>query len=197
MSSTAPTARGTSRGVTIGRYLIVIGGVLAALSSWLNWGADKTFRKGSAVFVSPGRSAYRIPAKFIIDNDVPVPSGGLSLGIVVLVLGVVVIALAYLPAPWWKVAGLVVGLAVGIVAVLYVYQVREVIHSATPENPISGRSFRDLISIGPYLCGIGGAVAVIGGVIALIPSGFWSSLTSEEEEEEGEPAKPAGEAGPP
>jgi hypothetical protein len=186
MSTTTTAVTGTTRGATIGRYLIVIGGVLAAVSSWLNWGADKTFRKGAAVFVSPGRSAYRIPAKFVIDNDVPVPSGGISLGIVVLVLGLLVVALAFAPSPWWKVMGLVLGLAVGIVAVLYVYQVREVIHSATPENPISGRSFRDLISIGPYLCGIGGALAVVGSVIALIPSGFWSSLTSEEEEEEGE-----------
>jgi hypothetical protein len=193
MSSTAPAATGTSRGATVGRVLIVIGGVLAALSSWLNWG--KKLELGS--FRAPARSAYTIPAKFVIDSNVEVPGAGLSLGIVVLVLGLLVIALAYLPPPWWKVAGLVLGLAVGIVALLYAFQVRDVIHDAAPTSPLAGKSFRDLISIGPYLCGIGGALAVVGAVIALIPPGFWSSLTSAEEEEEGEQAKPAGETGPP
>jgi hypothetical protein len=175
MSSTAPAATGTTRGATIGRYLIVIGGVLAALSSWLNWGAKNEALR------APARSAYTIPAKFVIDSNQEVPGGGLSLGIVVLVLGLLIIALAFAPAPWWKVAGLVLGLAVGIVALLYAFQVRDVIHDAN-----LGKSFRDLISIGTYVCGIGGALAVVGGVLALIPPGFWSSLTSEEEEEEGE-----------
>jgi hypothetical protein len=183
MSSTAPTATRTGRGATVGRVLIVIGGVLAALSSWLNWGAKVDIPDRN--FHAPARTAYTIPAKFVIDNEVPVPGGGLSLGIVVLVLGLLVIGLAFLPPPWWKVAGLALGLAVGIVALLYAYQVREAIREAN-----LGKSFRDLISIGPYLCGIGGALAVIGGAIALIPPGFWSSLTSAEEEE-GEQAKPA------
>ena len=177
MSTTPGIAAGTTRSATIGRYLVIIGGVLAAVSSWLNWGA-KTRELGIA------RTAYTIPAKFVIDNAAGPGSPGLSLGVVVLVLGVLVVAAAF--APGWKVTGLLLGAAVIVTAFLYVYQVREVIHSATPENPISGRSFRDLISIGPYLCGIGGALAVVGSVIALIPSGFWSSLTSEEEEEEGE-----------
>jgi hypothetical protein len=191
MSSTAPAATGTTRGATIGRYLIVIGGVLAALSSWLNWGAKIELPN----FRAPSRSAYTIPAKFVIDSEVGVPGAGLSLGIVVLVLGLLVVALAFSPPPWWKVAGLVLGGAVAITALLYMYQVRDVIHSADPSSPIAGKSFRDFISIGPYLCVIGGGLAGLGGVIALIPSGFWSSLTSEEEEE-GEQAKPAGEAGP-
>ena len=46
MSSTPPTPTGTTRGATVGRSLIVIGGALAALSSWLNWGA-KTRQLGA------------------------------------------------------------------------------------------------------------------------------------------------------
>jgi hypothetical protein len=184
MSSTAPTTPRTSRGVTVGRILIVLGGVLAALSSWLDWGDESA--------LGPARTAYKIPAKFVIDNDVKVPGPGLSLGIVVLVLGLILVATAF--GPGWKVAGLVVGLAVGLVAVLYAYQVRQIIHDAAPGSPIAGQSFRDLISIGPYLAGIGGALAVVGSVIALIPPGFWSSLTSEETSEE-EEEKPAGAGG--
>ena len=67
---------------------------------------------------------------------------------------------------------------------LYVYQVRKVIHDAN-----LGKSVRDFISIGPYLVVIGGLLAVVGAVIALIPSGFWSSLTSEDESED-EAARP-------
>jgi hypothetical protein len=183
MSSTAPTTARTTRGATVGRVLIVLGGALAALSSWLNWGAE--FKPARF----PERTAYTIPAKFVIDNGVKVPGPGLSLGIVVLVLGLLVVVAAF--GPGWRIAGLVLGVAVAVVAILYAYQVRQIIHDAAPNSPIAGKSFRDLISIGPYLAGIGGVLAAIGGVIALIPSGFWSSLTSEEGADEGE-SKPTG-----
>jgi hypothetical protein len=186
MSSTAPTTARTTRGATVGRLLIVLGGALAALSSWLNWGDESA--------LGPARTAYKIPAKFVIDNGVKVPGPGLSLGIVVVVLGVLLLAAAF--GPGWKITGVVLGIAVGLVAVLYAYQVREIVHDAAPNSPIAGKSFRDLISIGPYLAGIGGALAAVGGVIALIPPGFWSSLTSEETPDE-EKEKAAGEGGAP
>jgi hypothetical protein len=180
MSSTPAASAGTTRGATVGRYLIVIGGALAAISSWLNWGA-KTRELGVA------RTAYTIPAKFVIDNAAGPGSPGLSLGIVVLVLGLLVVAAAFVPG--WKVAGLLLGAAVVVTAFLYVYQVRKVVHDAN-----LGKSVRDFISIGPYLAVIGGLLAVVGGIVALIPPGFWSSLTSEETTDEDE-AKPAGGTG--
>ena len=177
MSSTPSTPAGTTRSATIGRSLIVIGGALAAVSSWLNWGA-KTRELG------PARTAYTIPAKFVIDSGVKVPGGGLNLGIAVLVLGLLLVVAAFVP--WWKVAGLVLGVAVIVTGFLYVYQVRTVVHDHS-----LGKSVRDFISIGPYLVVIGGLLAVVGAVIALIPPGFWSSLTSEEDED-GERADEAG-----
>jgi hypothetical protein len=184
MSSTPSRPAGTTRSAAVGRSLIVIGGALAALSSWLNWGA-KTRQLGAA------RTAYTIPAKFVIDSGVKVPGGGLSLGVVVLVLGLVVVAVAFAPPPWWKIVGLVVGAAVIVTGFLYVYQVRKIVHDHN-----LGKSVRDFISIGPYLVVIGGLLAVVGAVIALIPPGFWSSLTSEEEPED-EEAKPGGATGAP
>ena len=184
MSSTPSTPAGTTRGATVGRALIVIGGVLAALSSWLNWGA-KTRELGAA------RTAYTIPAKFVIDSGVKVPGGGLSLGVVVLVLGLVVVAAAFAPPPWWKIVGLVIGAAVIVTGFLYVYQVRKIVHDHN-----LGKSVRDFISVGPYLVVIGGLLAVVGAVIALIPAGFWSSLTSEEDEE-ADRAKPPDQTGAP
>lgn len=177
MSSTPSTPAGTTRSATVGRSLIVIGGALAAVSSWLNWGA-KTRELG------PARTAYTIPAKFVIDSGVKVPGGGLNLGIVLLVLGLLLVAAAFVP--WWKVAGLVLGVAAIVTGFLYVYQVRTIVHDHN-----LGKSVRDFISIGPYLVVIGGLLAVVGAVLALIPPGFWSSLTSEEEEE-GERADEAG-----
>jgi hypothetical protein len=178
MTSTATV--GTTRGVRVGRALIVIGGVMLAISSWLNWGAE-TQQLGKA------RTAYTIPAKFVIDNNAGPGSPGLSLGIVVLVLGLLVIVAAF--APGWRIAGLVLGAAAAVTAILYVYQVRQVVHDAN-----LGKSVRDFISIGPYIAVIGGALAVLGGVLALIPAGFWSSLTSEEtsDEDEGKPADTSG-----
>jgi hypothetical protein len=178
MSSTPSTTAGTTRSATIGRSLIVIGGALAAVSSWLNWGA-KTRELG------PARTAYTIPAKFVIDSGVKVPGGGLNLGIVLIVLGLLLVVAAF--APWWKVAGLVLGVAVIVTGFLYVYQVRTIVHDHN-----LGKSVRDFISIGPYLVVVGGLLAVVGAVIALIPPGFWSSLTSEEEED----GERVGEAGP-
>ncbi|HMF03852.1 MAG TPA: hypothetical protein VKH17_03485 [Acidimicrobiia bacterium] len=180
MSSTPSPPAETSRGASVGRVLIVVGGALAALSSWLNWGA-KTRQLGAA------RTAYTIPAKFVIDSGSGPGSPGLSLGVVVLLLGLIVAAIAFAPSPWWKIAGLVAGAAVAVTGFLYVYQVRKVVHDAN-----LGRSVRDFISIGPYLAVIGGLLAVVGGAIALIPPGFWSSLTSEEAPEE-EGTRPAGE----
>jgi hypothetical protein len=177
MSSTASTAAGTTRGTTVGRSLIVIGGALAALSSWLSWGA----KFDRQTFHIPARTAYTIPAKFILDNKVKVPGAGISLGIVVLVLGLLVVAVAF--SSWWKVVGLVLGVAIVVVAFLYVYQVRDVIHAAAPNSPIAGKSVRDFISIGAYIAALGGLLAVVGGVVALIPPGFWSSLTSDEEDQ--------------
>jgi hypothetical protein len=171
MSSTAPATVAKTGRVTVGRVLIVVGGALAALSSWLNWGSKSQL--GTA------QTAYKFPAKFVLDNDATPGSPGLSLGIVVLVLGLLVVASAF--GPGWRVVGLVLGVAAGVVALLFVYQVREIVHDRN-----LGKSVRDFISIGPYLAGIGGALAAIGGVIALIPPGFLSSLTAEEEEEEGE-----------
>jgi hypothetical protein len=189
MSSTPAASAETTRGATVGRYLIVVGGALAAFSSWLNWGA-KTRELGAA------RTAYAIPAKFVIDSGAGPGSPGISLGVVVLVLGLIVVAVAFAPSPWWKIAGLVVGVAVVVTGFLYVYQVRDIIHSAPSNSPIAGKSVRDLISIGPYIAVIGGLLAVVGGVIALIPPGFWSSLTSEEESED-EQAKSGGAAAAP
>ena len=177
MSSTPATPVGTTRSASVGRALIVIGGVLAAVSSWVNWGA-KTRELGAA------RTAYTIPAKFVIDSAAGPGNPGLSLGIVVLVLGLLVVVVAF--SPWWKVAGLVLGVAVIVTGFLYVYQVRTIVHDHN-----LGKSVRDFISIGPYLVVIGGLLAVVGAVIALIPPGFWSSLTSEEEED-GERADDAG-----
>jgi hypothetical protein len=178
MSSTPSTPAGTTRSASVGRALIVIGGVLAALSRWVNWGA-KTRQLGAA------RTAYTIPAKFVIDSASGPGSPGISLGIVLLVLGLLVVVVAF--SPWWKVAGLVLGVAVIVTGFLYVYQVRTVVHDHN-----LGKSVRDFISIGPYLVIIGGLLALVGAVIALIPPGFWSSLTSEEEEEDGERADEAG-----
>jgi len=182
MSSTPSTPAGTTRSATVGRSLIVIGGALAALSSWLNWGA-KTRELGAA------RTAYTIPAKFVIDSDAGPGSPGISLGIVVLVLGLLVVAVAF--SPWWKIAGLLLGAAVVVTGFLYVYQVRKIVHDHN-----LGKSVRDFISIGPYLVVIGGLLALVGAVIALIPPGFWSRLTSEEESED-EEAKPGGATGAP
>jgi hypothetical protein len=182
MSSTPSTPTGTTRTATVGRSLVLIGGLLAALSSWLNWGA-KTRELGAA------RTAYAIPAKFVIDSGAGPGSPGISLGVVVLVLGLLVVAVAF--SPWWKVAGLLLGAAVIVTGFLYVYQVRKVVHDAN-----LGKSVRDFISIGPYLVIIGGLLAVVGAVIALIPPGFWSSLTSAEESED-EQAKSGGAAAAP
>src|SRR5262245_34771185 len=129
MSSTAPTMARTTRGATIGRALIVIGGALVAVSSWLNWGAKSA--------LGPARSAYRVPAKFVLDNAAGPGSPGLSLGIVVLVLGLLVVLAAF--APGWKFVGLVLGLAAAVTAVLYVYHVRKIIHDAAPTSAIAGK----------------------------------------------------------
>jgi hypothetical protein len=165
MAETAETGT-TGKSAQVGRGIAIAGGVIVAASSWLNWGAETRL-------LGPARSAYKIAAKFVIDSDAK--PGGVNLGVVMLLLGIATIAVAFSRVR--RLGCVVIGLAAGVTGFLYVYQV----HRAIADHHVP-LSLSDAVAIGPYVAVIGGAAAVIGGVLQLIPPGFWSSLSSDEED---------------
>jgi hypothetical protein len=158
-----------------GKLIVMVGGVIVLVSSFLNW--------TKAVDPDPARSAFGASAKFLIDHEPA--SGGITVGIVVFALGALAIASPFLPAG--RIVGLLAGLAAGGAALLFVFQMHELI--VDRELPVA---LSRLVAVGPYVAAAGGAIAVIGSVIQLVPAGFWARLTTE-----GEVPASAGQAAPP
>ena len=156
MSTTTPMAPAARvrGGLTVGRWLALAGGVLVAVTGWLDWTSRTT--------VGPDESAFKFPAKFVLDYQSL--REGLSLGVVVLVLGLLIALAAFAPGAAGPVLGVLLGIAAGLLAFLFVYQV----HVLLDENDVAGVTLTDALGIGPYLAAVGGALAVLGGLLAFV-----------------------------
>jgi hypothetical protein len=135
-----------------GALIGLLGAALTAGSGWLTW------LTGSQ---APHQSGYDTPAKFLVDSHAT--AGGVTLGIVTLligVLGVIGAILAHGRAP-----AIVLGVVSVVVAGLFVYQLRLAVHELNRASYLA-LQVRDVIGIGPFAAAAGGVVAVIG---ALFP----------------------------
>ncbi len=134
-----------------GALIGLLGAALVALSAWLPWLSGPTTRH---------QSGYNVPAAFLLDRHA---SGGVSLGVVLLVFGVLGVIAAILAAGRYP--ALALGVAVVVVAVLFVYQLRlsvEDLNRALHQQ----LEARDVAGAGPFAAGAGGIVVAIG---ALLP----------------------------
>ncbi|MBA2327000.1 MAG: hypothetical protein H0V95_10210, partial [Actinobacteria bacterium] len=112
------------------------------------------------VFSQPSESAHEGPAKFLIDYTSR--PAGLSIGTLLIILGILGIVGAVLAQA--RVLALVAGAGGIVVGVLFMYQVKSIVDDFGKD---SGVSFGDLTGIGAYLAIIGGAVALVGGILSL------------------------------
>ena len=135
-----------------GALIGLLGAALTALSGWLTW------LTGSQ---PPRQSGYDTPAKFLLDSHAT--AGGVTLGVIMLVVGVLVVIAAILAH------GRVPAIALGVVSVaaagLFVYQLRLAVHELNRTTQLA-LQVRDVIGIGPFAAAVGGVVAVVG---ALLP----------------------------
>jgi hypothetical protein len=143
-----PAARsGTTFGV--GQILALVGSAVVAISSWLDW------IKGFEGF--DAESAHEGPAKFLIDYTSE--PGGLSIGTLLVILGIVGVVGALLAQV--RVLAVIAGAGGIVVGGLFMYQIKSLV------DDFDFGSFGDLVGIGAYLAVIGGALALAGGIVSL------------------------------
>jgi hypothetical protein len=183
MSSTPSTPAGTTRSATFGRVVAIVGSALVAISSFLEW-AGRNFPNSYG--------GLEVPAKFVIDSEANLDGGGLSIGVVVLIVGLLGLVGGVLPR--LRLLALGSGVAAAVIAILFAIQLNDFMSRANRIVGPGGFGVRNTVGLGAVLCGVGGVIAVLGVVLSFIPPGFWSRLVSTEEEDE--QAKPAGEAPP-
>ncbi|HEX6310081.1 MAG TPA: hypothetical protein VF152_00475 [Acidimicrobiia bacterium] len=140
--------------IGVGPILAAIGGLAFGISSWLAW-------LGS-VEGSETASAYDAPAKFLIDVDAQL--GGLSLGILVVIVAVLILVGAV-------VRGLgVVALAGGVIAmlivILFTFQLNRLIDDLN-ESFDQNFSLTDFLDLGEYVAAVGAVLAIVGGILSL------------------------------
>ncbi|MDQ6855021.1 MAG: hypothetical protein M3046_15265 [Actinomycetota bacterium] len=135
-----------------GALIGLLGAALTAVSGWLTW------LTGSRI---PHQCGYDTPAKFLLDSHAT--AGGVTLGLVMLLIGVLGVIAAILPHG--RVPAIVLGVVSVVVAGLFVYQLRLAVHELNRTAHLA-LQVRDIIGIGPFVAAAGGVVAVIG---ALLP----------------------------
>ncbi len=135
-----------------GALIGLLGATLTATSGWLTW------LTGSQ---APHQSGYDTPAKFLFDSHAT--AGGVTLGVVLLLIGVFGVVAAILAHG--RVPAILLGVLSLAVVGLFVYQLRLAVHELNRTAHLA-LQVRDVIGIGPFAATAGGVVAIIG---ALLP----------------------------
>ena len=135
-----------------GQIIAIVGSVAIAISSWLDWiksvgGAD-------------AESSHEGPAKFLIDyNSQP---EGLSIGTLLVIVAIVGIVGALVAQA--RILSLIAGGAAVVIGVLFMYQIKSLVDDFGDAADVS---FGDLVGIGAYIAILGGAAALVGGILSL------------------------------
>ena len=134
-----------------GALIGLLGAALVGISGWLAWlTGPQTLRQ----------NAYDIPARFLLDSHAT--SGGVSLGVVILAIGVLGVIGAVLAAGRFPALGLAV-VAI-VVAGLFVYQLRLSVDDLNRTSHVR-LTVRDVIGVGPFAAAAGGVIVAIGAVL--------------------------------
>ncbi|MGH9032268.1 MAG: hypothetical protein ACRDY4_10845 [Acidimicrobiia bacterium] len=160
MTEPTPPARhasldaGPAPAIDAGAVIAAIGGITIALSSWLVW--------ISGVDGNPTESAYSGPAWFLIDHRAS--RAGLSLGILVVAVGILVIVGAVTRG--LGIVSLIGGLLALLVVLFFTYQVNRAVNDF---NEIAGVdvSLTDFVGFGVFVALVGAILAIIGGYLSL------------------------------
>jgi hypothetical protein len=128
--------------ITIGRIISAVGVFFVIVSGWADW------------FSGPASSydGYQMPAHFLLDNRSG--QGGLSLGLLILFLGLVGAVLTFVPK--LSIGTIAVGAIVGLIALLFMYQLYRLVDDFSSD-------FGDYVGIGPFVAGFGALLLFAGG----------------------------------
>lgn len=147
-----PAPAAATSGFGTGQIVALIGAAVIAFSSWFVW--IKEVQGG------PSSSAHEGPAKFLIDNTSE--QGGLSIGALLVMVGIVGIVGAFLARA--RVLALVAGVGGILVGALFMYQTNDFLDRVDADA--QGVSFGDVVGIGAYIAILGGVVALVGGILS-------------------------------
>lgn len=145
----------------LGRILAAVGALVFLISAWFLWIGIE----------NETDSAYKIPAKFLLDSN-PGSSAGLNLGIIVFLLGAAGIVFALIPgARQLRILNVVIGVVALVIPLLFIWQVNNLADLVNDRFQSLGSSRRvgvfDILDPGVYIA-IGGAVITgVGGILAL------------------------------
>jgi hypothetical protein len=150
-------------GVTItllpGQLLALAGGVLVLVSGWLDWLRPAGQRE---LGIPYGLSAYDVPARFLLrDSGLFRGTGGPSVGVFVVILAIVCLVAAF--ARPVNVLALPAGLGALALAVWFALRLR---HFLDPGNEFVP-GFGETLGPGVITLGLGGALAIAGGILSL------------------------------
>jgi hypothetical protein len=137
-----------------GPVVAAVGGLAVGVSSWLAWLAS--------VEGSPTESAFQGPAWFLIDKNAT--RAGLSLGILVLVVGIIVIVGAVVQG--MGMLSLIGGLLGLLVVLLFTYQLNRAVNDFN-DGPGVDVNLTDFLGLGVYVALVGTILAIIGGFMSL------------------------------
>ena len=137
-----------------GPVVAAVGGIAVGVSSWLAWLAS--------VEGSPTESAFEGPAWFLIDKNAT--RAGLSLGILVLVVGIIVIVGAVVQG--MGMLSLIGGLLGLLVVLLFTYQLNRAVNDFN-DGPGVDVNLTDFLGLGVYVALVGAILAIIGGFMSL------------------------------
>jgi hypothetical protein len=159
----APADAPRRSGVTItllpGQLLTLAGGVLVLVSGWLDWLRPAGQRE---LGIPYGLSAYDVPARFLLrDTGLFQGTGGPSIGVFVVLLAVVCLVAALVR----PVGALAVPAGLGALALSIWYALR-LRHFLEPGGEFFP-GFGETLGPGVIALGIGGVLAIVGGVVSL------------------------------
>jgi Bacterial SH3 domain len=132
--------------ITIGRIVAAVGVFFVIVSGWADWFSGPT----------SSYDAYLWPAHFLLDNRSG--QGGLSLGLVILFLGLIGAGVTFVPK--LSVGRIVVGAFVGFIVLLFMYQLYRLVDDFHSD-------FTDYVGIGPFVAGFGALLLIAGGIFDL------------------------------
>jgi hypothetical protein len=152
----------------VGRAAAIGGAALVVVSAFLEWfGRNYQPREGSDSF-----NAFDFPAKFLIDSDAAPNEAGLSLGIVVLIVGLVGLAAGILPRFSFVTLGAaVVAIVIVLLFAVQLNQLTDTLNEAVKEaravrepSPFGpgGYGVRNTAGLGAILAALGGGLGVVG-----------------------------------
>ena len=146
----------------IAAILVIVGPVLVALSSFLEW-VGRNYKDLEGQTLRYG--GFEVPAKFLIDSEANVDGEGLPIGVLVLIVAAVALVGVFAPVPASRIWIIVGGALAAIIPLAYLVQLNDFMQRVNDVFGDRGFGARNTVGFGAVLCGFGGVVTLAGAAL--------------------------------